>query len=295
MATIAFIGLGNMGNPMAANLVKAGHRVLGFDLIENNREIARRNGIDVTLSGAQALAEATVIFTMLANGKQVLEIYSELAPMAQARSLFIDCSTIDVTSARNAHDIAQDYGHRSVDAPVNGNVDIAAKGALTAMTGGSEASVLEAASILSAFANNIIHCGEAGCGQAAKICNNLILGVTMLGVSEAFVLADSLGLSPQALFNVASNSSGNCWSLSQHCPVAGPAPAAPANHGYQAIFSSHLMLKDLKLAQQTAIETGTLTPLATQATQLYAMHNKAGNAAKDFSSIIQMLQPAKTS
>ncbi len=291
MATLAFIGLGNMGNPMAANLVKAGHRVLGFDLIEANRDMARQNSVDVSLSGAQALAEATVIFTMLANGKQVLEIYSELAPMARPDSLFIDCSTIDVFSARNAHEIANDYGHRSVDAPVNGNVAIATEGKLTVMTGGHVTAAMDAKTYLSDVGDNIIYCGEAGSGQAAKICNNMILGVTMLGVSEAFVMASSLGLSPQALYDVASASSGSCWSLAHHCPVPGPVASAPANNDYEARFSSYLMLKDLKLAQQTAIETGTLTPLATQATQLFAMHNKAGNAAKDISSIIQMLLP----
>ena len=288
MATIAFVGLGNMGNPMAANLVKGGHRVIGFDLIEANRNIARENGVEVSFSGAEALAEATVIFTMLASGKQVLDIYSELAPMAQADSLFVDCSTIDVISARSAHDIAQDYGHRSVDAPVNGNVMIAAEAKLTIMTGGAEAAIKDAHSLLTVIGEQIVHCGAPGSGQAAKICNNMILGITMLGVTEAFMLAESLGLSARALYDVATVSSGDCWSLRHHCPVPETVPDAPSNHNYDAKFSSYLMLKDLRLAQQTAIETGTLTPLATQATQLFAMHNKAGNASKDISSIIEM-------
>lgn len=288
MSTIAFIGLGNMGNPMAANLVKAGHRVIGFDLVQRNREIAAANGVEISRSGAAALAEAKTIITMLARGNQVTEVYGELAPMAQRGSLFIDCSTIDVNSARNAHAMADDYGHFSVDAPVNGNVEIASQGTLSIMVGGADQSVAMAHPFLSKVGSTIIHCGGPGSGQAAKICNNLILGISMIGVAEAFVLAGQLGLSPEALYEVASSSSGQCWSLDHHCPVPGPVPQSPANNDFKPVFASTLMFKDLKLAQETAMEVGAVTPLTAQAAQLFAMHNRAGNGGRDFSSIIEL-------
>lgn len=290
MATIAFIGLGNMGNPIAANLVKAGHRVIGFDLIDKNRDIAKANGIEISHSGAAALAEAKIIITMLATGTQVLNIYSELAPMAQQGSLFIDCSTIDVVASRSAHSIADDYGHFSVDAPVNGNVALAKSGALTSMVGGTPQSIAKAKPILAHIASTVIECGAGGNGQSAKICNNMILGISMIGVAEAFVLASHLGLSPEALYEVASASSGQCWSLANHCPVPGPVPSSPANDDFKAVFPALLMLKDLKLAQETALQTGAITPMAAQAAQLYAMLNRAGHAAKDFSSVIKMIE-----
>lgn len=289
MTTIAFIGLGNMGNPMAANLVKAGHRVIGFDLVKGNREIAAANGIEISYSGAAALAEADTIVTMLSKGSQVVEVYGELAPMARPGSLFIDCSTIDVASSRSAHAMADDYGHLSVDAPVNGNVEIASQGSLTIMVGGTEEAFFLAHPVLSTVGTSIIHCGGPGCGQAAKICNNLILGISMIGVAEAFVLAGQLGLSPEALYDVASSSSGNCWSLMNHCPVPGPVPSAPANQDYKAAFASALMFKDLKLAQETAMNVGAVTPMTAQAAQLFALHNRSGNGGKDFSSIIELL------
>ena len=288
MATIAFIGLGNMGNPMAANLVKAGHRVIGFDLVAKNREIAKANGGEISHNGAAALAETKTIVTMLAKGSQVVEVYGELAPMAQEGSLFIDCSTIDVASSRSAHAMAEDYGHLSVDAPVNGNVETATEGTLTVMVGGEDQAVSMAHPYLSKFGASIIHCGGPGAGQAAKICNNLILGISMIGVSEAFVLASHLGLSSEALFEVASASSGQCWSLTHHCPVPGPVPMSPANNGYKAVFASTLMFKDRKLAQETALEVGAVTPLAAQAAQLFALHNRSGNGTRDFSSIIEL-------
>jgi 3-hydroxyisobutyrate dehydrogenase len=288
MATIAFIGLGNMGNPMAANLVKAGHRVIGFDLVAKNRAAAEANGVEISHSGAAALAEARIIVTMLAKGSQVVEVYGELAPMAQEGSLFIDCSTIDVASSRNAHTMAEDYGHMSVDAPVNGNVETAGAGTLTVMVGGADQAVAMAHPFLSKLGESVIHCGGPGAGQAAKICNNLILGISMIGVAEAFVLASHLGLSSEALFEVASASSGQCWSLTHHCPVSGPVPTSPANHDYKAVFSSALMFKDLKLAQETALELGAVTPMAAQAAQLFALHNKSGNGVRDFSSIIEL-------
>lgn len=288
MATIAFIGLGNMGNPMAANLVKAGHRVIGFDLVAKNRETAEANGVEISHSGAAALAETKTIVTMLAKGSQVVEVYGELAPMAQSGSLFIDCSTIDVASSRSAHAMAEDYGHLSVDAPVNGNVETALDGTLTVMVGGEDQAVSMAHPYLSKLGSTIIHCGAPGAGQAAKICNNLILGISMIGVSEAFVLASHLGLSAEALFEVASASSGQCWSLTHHCPVPGPVPTSPANNDYKAVFASTLMFKDLKLAQEIALELGAVTPLAAQAAQLFALHNRAGNGTRDFSSIIEL-------
>lgn len=289
MATIAFIGLGNMGNPMAANLVRAGHRVMGFDLVDKNRDTAAGNGVEISHSGADAMAEANVIVTMLAKGSQVLSVYGELAPMAREGSLFIDCSTIDVASSRSAHAMANDFGHMSVDAPVNGNVAIASDGALTIMVGGEDQAVAMAHDYLSKIGSTIIHCGGPGSGQAAKVCNNLILGVSMLGVAEAFVMASHLGLSAEALYEVASASSGNCWSLANHCPVPGPSPDSPANRDFKAAFASTLMFKDLKLGQEMALEHGAVTPMAALAAQLFALHNKAGNGSRDLSSIIELI------
>jgi len=236
MATIAFIGLGNMGNPMAANLVKAGHKVQGFDLVPENLEIAARNGVAVAKSGKDAVSGADVIITMLPAGKHVLSVYAELVPAAQNGSLFIDSSTIDVDSARKAHDMASKAGMLSIDAPVSGGVGGATAGTLTFMAGGSKQAFEKAGPVLDPMAGRVVHCGEAGNGQVAKICNNMILGISMIGVGEAFALGEKLGLSHQALFDVASTSSGQCWSLTTYCPVPGPVPSSPANNGYKPGF-----------------------------------------------------------
>jgi 3-hydroxyisobutyrate dehydrogenase len=290
MASIAFIGLGNMGNPMAANLVKAGHSVAGFDLVEASRETARNNGVIIKQSGAAAVAEADAVITMLYDGPRVLNVYAELAAMARPGTLFIDCSTIEVDAAREAHKIAEDYDHHSLDAPVSGGVAGARDGTLTIMVGGSKEAFERASPFLEPMSERIIHCGADGAGQATKICNNLMLGITMLGVSEAFLLAEKLGLSEQVLYDVATSRSGVSRALLRYCPVPGPVPTSPANFDYAPGFTSALMSKDLKLAQNAAQKSAAITPLGTLAAQLYALFNANGNSAKDFSAIITMLR-----
>jgi 3-hydroxyisobutyrate dehydrogenase len=293
MTSIAFIGLGNMGNPMAANLVKAGHDVRGFDLVPENLKVARDNGVTVMANAPAAVKDADIVITMLPAGKHVLSVYEDIVAKAAKGTLFIDSSTIDVGSARQAHAIAAKHGMLSVDAPVSGGVGGATAGTLTFMAGGSKEAFAKAEPILQPMAGRIVHCGEGGAGQAAKICNNMILGISMIGVGEAFVLAEKLGLSHQALFDVASTSSGQCWSLTTYCPVPGPVPASPANKGYKPGFAAALMLKDLKLSQEAAQAAGAATPLGAEATQLYALFNQLGHAGDDFSGIINFLRGAQ--
>ncbi|RWO75666.1 MAG: 3-hydroxyisobutyrate dehydrogenase [Mesorhizobium sp.] len=290
MTTIAFIGLGNMGNPMAANLVKAGYAVHGFDLIPENLANAKEHGVVVMANAVAAVKEADVVITMLPAGKHVLSVYEDIVPKAKKGALFIDSSTIDVESARKAHAIAARHKLLSIDAPVSGGTGGAAAGTLTFMAGGSKEAFAKAEPILKPMAGRIVHCGDDGAGQAAKICNNMILGISMIGVAEAFVLAEKLGLSHQALFDVASNSSGQCWSLTTYCPVPGPVPTSPANDGYRPGFAAALMLKDLKLSQEAAQSAGAVTPLGAEAAQLYALFNAQGHAAADFSGIINFLR-----
>lgn len=290
MSTIAFIGLGNMGNPMAANLVKAGHAVHGFDLLPENLVAAKDNGVVVMANGAAAAKDADVIITMLPAGRHVVSVYEELAGVAKKGTLFIDSSTIDVESARKAHGIATKAGHLSIDAPVSGGTGGAAAGTLTFMAGGAKDAFAKAEPILKPMAGKVVHCGDAGAGQAAKICNNMILGISMIAVSEGFVLAEKLGLSHQALFDVASTSSGQCWSLNTYCPVPGPVPTSPANRDYQPGFAAALMLKDLKLSQEAAQAAGAITPLGAEATQLFGLFNAQGNGGADFSGIIRFLR-----
>jgi 3-hydroxyisobutyrate dehydrogenase len=293
MSVIAFIGLGNMGNPMAANLVKAGHRVLGFDLVAENLDVARGHGVEIANDAASVASNAEAIMTMLPAGKHVLAVYRDIAAKAAKGTLLIDCSTVDVESARQAHAIAAEHGHLSIDAPVSGGTGGAAAGTLTFMAGGSKEAFARAEPLLKPMAGRIVHCGDAGAGQAAKICNNMILGVSMIAVGEAFVLAEKLGLSHQALFDVASTSSGQCWSLTSYCPVPGPVPNSPANRDYQPGFAAALMLKDLRLSQEAAQASGAATPLGAEATQLYALFNAQGHAGKDFSGIIEFLRGQK--
>jgi 3-hydroxyisobutyrate dehydrogenase len=223
----------------------------------------------------------------------VLSVYEDIVAKAAKGTLFIDSSTIDVGSARQVHAIAAKHGMLSVDAPVSGGVGGATAGTLTFMAGGSKEAFAKAEPILQPMAGRIVHCGEGGAGQAAKICNNMILGISMIGVGEAFVLAEKLGLSHQALFDVASTSSGQCWSLTTYCPVPGPVPASPANNGYKPGFAAALMLKDLKLSQEAAQASGAATPLGAEATQLYALFNQLGHAGDDFSGIINFLRGAQ--
>ncbi|MCF3638816.1 3-hydroxyisobutyrate dehydrogenase [Rhizobium sp. TRM95111] len=290
MTTIVFVGLGNMGGPMAANLVKAGHTVRGFDLSDASLAAAARSGVATVRSLDDAIADADCVITMLPKGAHVLSVWSELCGLVADDTLLIDCSTIDVDSARKAHELAKGCACPSLDAPVSGGTGGATAGTLTFMAGGSAEAFRRAEPLLSVMGRKVVHCGDAGAGQAAKICNNMILGISMIGVCEAFTLGEKLGLSHQALFDVASTSSGQCWSLTSYCPVPGPVPASPANNGYKPGFAATLMLKDLMLAQEAALSAGAATPLGAQAAQLYGLFDKAGNGSRDFSAIIEMLR-----
>ncbi|WP_029004835.1 3-hydroxyisobutyrate dehydrogenase [Azorhizobium doebereinerae] len=293
MAVIAFIGLGNMGGPMAANLVKAGHMVKGFDLVPAALDAAAARGVTLAESAAAAVAGADVVVTMLPSGRHVLAAVSGeggLFAAAEPGALFIDSSTIDVASAHAFHEGAAAAGLPSLDAPVSGGVGGAEAGTLTFMAGGSPAAFAAAQPILALMGKKIVHCGAAGAGQAAKICNNMILGISMIAVSEAFVLGEKLGLTHQALFDVASTSSGQCWSLTTYCPVPGPVPTSPANRDYQPGFAAALMLKDLKLSQEAAGHAGAATTLGAAAAELYAAFEAEGNAGRDFSGIIEWIR-----
>jgi 3-hydroxyisobutyrate dehydrogenase len=290
MSAIAFIGLGNMGGPMATNLVKAGHRVFGVDLDASLREAAAQSGVAPVANGVDAVAQADVVVTMLPAGKHVLSVWSETIGAAKKGALFIDSSTIDVDSAHRAHILAAKAGLQSIDAPVSGGTGGAKAATLTFMCGGEAGAFATAKPILEAMGKRIVHCGGAGAGQAAKICNNMILGATMIATCEAFVLGEKLGLSPQALFDVVSTSSGQSWSTTSYCPVPGPVPAAPSNNGYKPGFASALMLKDLRLSQEAAASVGATTAMGALATQLYAVHNAWGEGGTDFSGIIRLIR-----
>jgi 3-hydroxyisobutyrate dehydrogenase len=287
MTKIAFIGLGNMGGPMAANLVKAGQAVVAFDLVEASRNQARSDGAELAGSAAAAVKGAGVVVTMLPAGKHVLAVWNEVVPAMAKGALIIDCSTIDVESAKQAHALAAKHGMSSVDAPVSGGTGGAKAATLTFMCGGDEKSFAAAKPVLEKMGKRIVHCGGAGAGQAAKICNNMILGISMIAVSEAFALGEKLGLSHQALFDVASTSSGQCWSLTSYCPVPGPVPTSPANNDYKPGFASALMVKDLTLAQDAAKAAGAATPLGQHAQEIYRAFDADGHGGVDFSGIIQ--------
>jgi 3-hydroxyisobutyrate dehydrogenase len=287
MASIAFIGLGNMGGPMAANLVKAGHKVVAFDLVEASRKQAKSDGAAVADSAAGAVAGAEIVITMLPAGKHVLSVWNDVIPAMTKGALIIDCSTIDVESAKQAHELAAEHGVRSVDAPVSGGTGGAKAATLTFMCGGDDKAFAAAKPVLEGMGKKIVHCGGASAGQATKICNNMILAVSMIGVSEGFALAEKLGLSHQALFDVVSTSSGQCWALTSYCPVPGPVPASPANNAYKPGFAAALMVKDLTLAQDAARAAGAATPLGKHAQEIYKAFDAAGNGGMDFSGIIQ--------
>ena len=290
---VAFIGLGNMGGPMAANLVKAGYQVTGFDLSPESREAAAGNGISVTASAVEAVKEAGVVVTMLPAGKHVLSVWEELIAAVAPGTLLIDCSTIDVESARQAHSLAKTVSCLSLDAPVSGGTGGATAGTLTFMVGGANEAFARGEAVLQKMGKRIVHCGDAGAGQAAKICNNMILGITMAGVCEAFVLGEKLGLSHQALFDVASTSSGQCWSINTYCPVPGPVPTSPANNGYKPGFAAALMLKDLKLSQDAAGSAGAKTEMGAHAADLYERFAALGHGGDDFSGLINFLREGK--
>jgi 3-hydroxyisobutyrate dehydrogenase len=287
MTSIAFIGLGNMGGPMAANLVKAGHKVTAFDLVAASRDQAKADGADVAESSVVSVKGAEIVITMLPAGKHVLSVWQEVVPAMAKGALIIDCSTIDVESAKQAHALAASHGIGSIDAPVSGGTGGAKGATLTFMCGGDDKAFASAKTILEKMGKKIVHCGGAGAGQAAKICNNMILGISMIAVSEGFALAEKLGLSHQALFDVSSTSSGQCWSLTSYCPVPGPVPGSPANNDYKPGFASALMVKDLTLAQDAAKAAGAATPLGQHAQEIYKAFDASGNGGVDFSGIIQ--------
>ncbi|HTN97208.1 MAG TPA: 3-hydroxyisobutyrate dehydrogenase [Nordella sp.] len=289
---IAFIGLGNMGGPMAANLAAKGFSVKGFDIVEANLDKAAAQGVVAARSSASAVRDAEMVITMVPAGQHVLDLYRAILLPAPRGALFIDCSTIDVASAREAHAMAKDAGMQSLDAPVSGGTAGAAAATLTFMVGGEAAAFERGNAVLAAMGKRIVHCGGAGAGQAAKICNNMILGISMIAVSEAFVLAEKLGLEAQALYDVASAASGQCWSLTTYCPVPGVGPASPADNDYKPGFAAALMLKDLALAQQAAAASGASTPLGAHAEQLYRAFGAAGGKDQDFSAIIRYLAAA---
>jgi 3-hydroxyisobutyrate dehydrogenase len=287
MATIAFIGLGNMGGPMAANLVKGGHKVVAFDLVAASRDQAKADGASIGESAVSSVKGAEVVITMLPAGKHVLGVWSEVVPAMAKGALIIDCSTIDVESSKQAHALAAKHGVGSVDAPVSGGTGGAKGATLTFMCGGDDKSFAAAKPILEKMGKKIVHCGGAGAGQGVKICNNMVLAISMIGASEAFTLAEKLGLSHQAVFDVVSTSSGQCWAVTSYCPVPGPVPASPANNDYKPGFATALMVKDLTLAQDAAKAAGAATPLGKHAQELFKAFEASGHGGVDFSGIIQ--------
>jgi len=293
MASIGFIGLGNMGAPMMRNLLKAGHTVKAFDLSEPARAAAALAGAAAVSGAAEAARGAEVVVTMLPAGQHVTSVMlgeDGLFAAAAAGTLFMDCSTIDVATARRIGDAAAQAGHAMIDAPVSGGVGGAEAGTLTFMVGGPVAAFERARPVLEAMGKTIVHAGGPGNGQAAKICNNMLLGISMIGTCEAFALAEKLGLDHQKLFDIASKSSGQCWSMTTYCPVPGPVATSPANRDYQAGFAAAMMLKDLKLAVEAAQLAGATVPLGAEAAQLYSMMVGAGDGGLDFSGIIHLLR-----
>jgi 3-hydroxyisobutyrate dehydrogenase len=280
-----------MGSGMAANLAKSGVRVAAFDLSESALDRARIAGCDIATSAAGAVRSAETVITMLPAGQHVRQVYhDDIAPNATPGSLLIDCSTIDVDSALAVAQGVRDRGFRFADAPVSGGIAAADAGTLTFMVGCVDGDLAAVEAALAPMGKAVIHAGAVGAGQAAKICNNMLLGVSMLGVCEAFALAEKLGLSAERFFDIASKSSGQCWSLTAYCPWPGPVPAAPSNRGYEGGFLTSLMLKDLKLAQAAAAGCGATTPLGAQAEALYALFDGLGYGRKDFSAVLQLMR-----
>lgn len=292
MAEIGFVGVGNMGAPMAENLVKAGHAVTAFDVAPAALDAARRAGAAPAGSVAAAARGRAVVITMLPAGAEVAAVYQGeggVLAAADADALLIDCSTIDVATARRVAAAAAEGGRALLDAPVSGGVAGAAAGTLTFMVGGEKAAVARAEPVLGAMGKAVVHAGPSGAGQAAKVCNNLILAVSMIGVCEAFGLADRLGLERRTLFDIVSKATGQCWALTSYCPVPGPVPEAPSNRDYAPGFTAAMMLKDLRLAQEAAASAGAASPLGAEAAALYALFCNAGHGADDFSGIMKMI------
>ncbi|HYD44644.1 MAG TPA: 3-hydroxyisobutyrate dehydrogenase [Phenylobacterium sp.] len=291
MTRIAFIGLGNMGAGMAANQAKAGAAVAAFDLSADALAKAKAAGCAPAGSAAEAVKDAEAVITMLPAGPHVRQVYAEqILPNAKAGALLIDCSTIDVESARAVAGEAKAAGFRFADAPVSGGTAAAEAGTLAFMVGCDEADFAEVEAAISPMARVVFRAGDHGAGQAAKICNNMVLGVSMIGVCEALALAEKLGLDPVKFHEIASQSSGQCWSLTSYCPWPGPVPAAPSNRGYEGGFSTAMMLKDLKLAQEAAAKAGAATPLGAAAEGLYAMLAGLGAGGRDFSVMLELLR-----
>jgi 3-hydroxyisobutyrate dehydrogenase len=289
MTTIAFLGLGHMGGPMAANLVSAGHTVRGFDPVAELKDAAAAKGAQVFDSGADAVADADVVITSLPNGDIVKRCYAEVLPATKAGALFIDTSTISVDDAREIHANANAAGFDQLDAPVSGGIKGATAGTLAFMVGGEDAAVERAKPILDPMAGKVIHCGASGAGQAAKLCNNMVLAVQQIAIGEAFVLAEKLGLPAQSLFDVITGATGNCWAVHTNCPVPGPVPTSPANNDFTPGFATALMNKDLGLAMAAVESTGSAAPLGTHAAEIYARFAQ-DHADKDFSAIIEALR-----
>ncbi len=287
---IAFIGLGNMGGGMAANLVKAGHQVRAFDLASDALARAADNGCETFATVQKAVQGVDAVVSMLPNGGIVDAVYGkDVIGHAPAGALFLDCSTIDVATARSVGEAAIAAGYEAVDAPVSGGIAAANAGTLTFMVGGSDAAFAKAEPILAAMGKAVIHAGDLGAGQAAKVCNNMLLGIHMIGTCEAFAMAQKLGLDPQKFYDIASVSSGQCWSMTSYCPVPGVGPQSPSDNDYQGGFASVLMLKDLKLAMEAAETAGSKVPMGQRAKELYETFVAANNGGLDFSAIIKTL------
>ncbi len=291
MANVAFIGLGNMGGPMAQNQIKAGHTVRVFDLVPAALDAARAAGAGVGATAADAAKDADCVITMLPAGAHVRQTFMTggIFEAAKKGAIFIDCSTIDVPTARDVIKAAEDKGFAMVDAPVSGGIAAAAAGTLTFMVGGTDKAFAAAKPFLEAMGKVIVHAGAAGNGQVAKVCNNMLLGISMIGTCEAFKLAERLGLDSQVLFDISSKASGQCWSMTSYCPVPGPVPTSPANRDYKPGFAAAMMLKDLRLSQDAAAAADMATPIGKAATELYEKFVKDGNGNVDFSGIIRSL------
>ena len=289
MTTIAFLGLGNMGAPMAGNLVNAGYSVRGYDPVAAARDAAADKGVEVAERGTTAVKGADVVITMLPNGALVKECYAEVMGKARKGALFVDSSTIAVDDAREVHAYAGERGFAQLDAPVSGGVKGAVAGTLAFMVGGAGEALERARPVLEPMAGKIIHCGDSGAGQAAKLCNNMLLAVQQIAVGEAFVLAEKLGLSAQSLFDVVTGATGNCWAVHTNCPVPGPVPTSPANNGFKPGFATALMNKDLGLAMDAVASSGASAPLGSHAAQIYAAFAEE-HAGLDFSAVIEALR-----
>ena len=289
MTTIAFLGLGNMGGPMAANLVSAGHTVHGFDPVTALKEAAAAKGATVFDATADAVAGADVVITSLPNGDIVKSVYAEVVPAATSGALLIDTSTISVDDARAVNAKATERGLAQIDAPVSGGIKGATAGTLAFMVGGDESAFERAKPVLDPLAGKMIHCGASGAGQAAKLCNNMVLAVQQIAIGEAFVLAEKLGLPVQSLFDVITGATGNCWAVHTNCPVPGPVPTSPANNDFKPGFATALMNKDLGLAMAAVQSAGSSAPLGSHAAEIYEQF-AAEHADKDFSAVIEMLR-----